>query len=75
MVLFDFILPNGNELIWLGTGDGWQEGVGVDNILITNGGNVLFLTSRESISLRDGDKLADFMPNLDKFLYSVIIHW
>lgn len=51
MVLFKYKLPNGNVLIWLGTGETWGKSKGVDNVLILEGGDVLPLKATNVISL------------------------
>ena len=51
MVLFKYKLPNGNVLIWLGTGETWGRSEGVDNVLILEGGDVLFLKTTKVIPI------------------------
>lgn len=51
MVLFRYKLPNGNVLIWLGTGAGWGTSEGIDNVLALEGGDVLLLKTTRVISL------------------------
>jgi hypothetical protein len=51
MVLFKYRLPNGNILIWLGTGGIGGKSEGIDNVLVLDGGDVLFLKTTKVIPL------------------------
>ncbi len=51
MIVTKYTLPNGNVFIWLGTGGIWTSSKGVDNILVLEGGDVLFLKTIKEVSL------------------------
>ena len=69
MALFKYNLRNGNVLIWLGTGEGWNESEGIDNVMITHGGNLLFMKTVKSLSILKDDIKSD-LSNLSHEQFS-----
>ncbi len=68
MVLFKYKLPNGNVFIWLGKGGIWGISEGVDNVLVLEGGDVLFLRTTKVISLNEKEVKEDIKNlNYDEF--------
>ena len=63
MVLSKYKLPNGNVFIWLGKGGIWEKSEGVDNVLILNGGDVLFLKTMKVLPLYE-EKVKQDLKNL-----------
>ena len=51
IILSKYKLPNGNVFFWLGTGGIWGKTTGIDNVLVLDGGDVLFLETTKVISL------------------------
>ena len=63
MDLFKYRLPNGNVFIWLGSGGIWGRSESVDNALILDGGDVLFLRTDKILPLYE-PKVKEDIKNL-----------
>lgn len=59
MIVDKYKLPNDNVLIWLGTGKGWAESGGIDNVLVLAGGDVLFLKTIKELPLNQKEVRED----------------
>jgi len=59
VTLFKYRLSNGNVLIWLGTGEGWKTSQGIDNVLVTHGGQVLILRTVKVLSMMSAETKRD----------------
>jgi hypothetical protein len=62
MVLCKCKFSNGNTFIWLGKGSVWGKGEkeeGIDNVLILEGGEVLFLKTVKVLPLHDDEVKED----------------
>jgi hypothetical protein len=69
MTLQKYSLPNGNTILWLGKGGVWGSSDGLDNVMILTGGDVLFLKTIKTISLRD----EEIREDLQKLSYEEFI--
>jgi hypothetical protein len=69
MTLQKYSLPNGNTILWLGKGGVWGSSDDLDNVMILTGGDVLFLKTIKTISLRD----EEIREDLQKLSYEEFI--
>ena len=53
-------LPNGNVFLWLGPGTGVEKNLGIENVLVLEGGEVLLFKSAITIPLYKQEVISDF---------------